>query len=105
MSAAICDFDPRFVKPGIERGPRGCNVCHPTGFVQSLRSAASGRVTRLGFTSIIPEFLCSRPQSAYQRLCGMTDAPSLSGVVFVMRSLPDLGQRVAQRRVGDVHQA
>jgi hypothetical protein len=51
--------------------------------------------------------LAVSPASALPRSFrnGMTDAPSLSGVVFVMRSLPDLGQRVAQRRVGNVHQA
>jgi hypothetical protein len=40
-----------------------------------------------------------------QRHCGMTDAPSLAGVVFVTCSWPDLGQRVAQRCARNVHQA
>jgi len=41
-----CDFDARFVKPGIEGGPRGCNVRHLAGFVQCPPYAAYARVTR-----------------------------------------------------------
>jgi len=78
MWAASCDFDPRFVKPGIERRSARLQCPPPGRFrpVPPIRGICPCRAPP-GFMPIVPgSFLMLKTAFSYRRHSGMTDAPS-----------------------------